>query len=65
MEFGGKTLKEAVQFTIHERLEEMEGSGGRIAIDKDGNIVVDFNAAEMYRGYKKDEESKVSIYRQD
>jgi beta-aspartyl-peptidase (threonine type) len=65
MEFGGKTLKEAVQFTIHERLEEMEGSGGVIAINKDGNIVMDFNTAGMYRGYKKGEESKVSIYSQD
>jgi len=62
MEFGGKTLEEAIQFTLHERLSSMNASGGVIAIDKDGNVVMDFNTEGMYRGFKKGEESEVSIY---
>jgi beta-aspartyl-peptidase (threonine type) len=65
MEFGGKTLKEAVRFTLHDRLSSMNGSGGLIAIDKDGNIVMDFNTEGMYRGFKKGGESQVSIYGTD
>jgi len=62
MEFGGETLEEAIQFTLHDRLSSMNASGGVIAIDKDGNVVMDFNTEGMYRGFKKGEESEVSIY---
>jgi beta-aspartyl-peptidase (threonine type) len=65
MEFGGKTLEEAVRFTLHERLSSMNAGGGLIAIDKDGNIVMDFNTEGMYRGFKKADESEVSIYGTD
>jgi len=43
----------------------MNGSGGVIAIDKDGNVVMDFNTEGMYRGFKKGEQSEVSIYGTD
>ncbi|MCZ4407191.1 isoaspartyl peptidase/L-asparaginase [Cryomorphaceae bacterium 1068] len=65
MEFGDKSLEESVNFTLHERLSGMNAGGGVIAIDKDGNIVMDFNTEGMYRGFKKGNESKVSIYGND
>ncbi len=65
MEFGGKSLEESVRFTLHERLSGMNASGGIIAIDKDGNIIMDFNTEGMYRGFKKGDESEVSIYGDD
>lgn len=65
MEFGGKTLEEAVRFTLHERLSSMNAGGGVIAIDKDGNVVMDFNTEGMYRGFKKGDRSEVSIYGTD
>ena len=64
MEFGGKSLEKAVQSTL-EKLEKMNGTGGVIAIDKEGKIVMDFNTEGMYRGYKKDGKSEVNIYGTD
>lgn len=65
MEFGGKSLGEAVRFTVHERLTEMGGSGGVIALDKDGNMVLDFNTAGMYRGFTNGITSTINIYGAD
>ncbi|MCH2213966.1 MAG: isoaspartyl peptidase/L-asparaginase [Flavobacteriales bacterium] len=65
MEFGGKSLEEAVDFTIHKRLTEMGATGGLIAIDHEGNVVMDFNTAGMYRGFRKGKESEVAIYGKD
>jgi len=64
MEFSGKSLEEAVDFTLN-RLSEMDASGGVIALDGDGNVVMDFNTAGMYRGYKKGDSSEISIYGED
>lgn len=62
MEFGNKTLKEAVDHTIHKKLTGMDALGGVIALDKDGNIEMVFNTPGMYRGYKTEGENKVLIY---
>lgn len=64
MEFGDKSLAEAIKYTLR-KLEDMNGSGGVIAIDKDGNVVMDFNTEGMYRGFKKGVQSEVSIYGAD
>ena len=46
------------------KVKELGGNGGVIGIDKNGNILMDFNTEGMYRGYKKsDGESKISIYK--
>lgn len=50
MEFTGASLEEASNRVIHERLEELGGKGGIIALDKDGNVSMPFNTAGMYRG---------------
>jgi len=48
MEYKGYTLKQAADEMIHKRLKP--GSGGIIAVDKDGNYVLSFNTPGMFRG---------------
>ena len=63
MEYGGKSLEEAANFIINKKLVEKGGSGGVIALDKAGNIVMPFNTEGMYRGWAKDGRRAVLIYR--
>jgi beta-aspartyl-peptidase (threonine type) len=65
MEFGNKSLQDAVDFTLHTKLTNMNALGGLIALDKDGNIAMDFNTPGMYRGYRKGSESVVAIFGKD
>lgn len=64
MAFGGKTLEEAAAFTL-QKLTEMEAGGGIIALDKAGNVVMDFNTKGMYRGFKNAQGHEVDIYNHD
>lgn len=48
MEFQGATLEEAAHIVIHEKLDE--GDGGIIAVDKTGNITLEFSSPGMFRG---------------
>ncbi len=61
MAFGNKALPDATQYTL-DRIAQLGGSGGLIAIDKEGNIRMDFNTKGMYRGYKHVKETKIAIY---
>ena len=46
------------------KVKDLGGNGGVIGIDKNGNILMDFNTEGMYRGYiKSDGESEISIYK--
>jgi beta-aspartyl-peptidase (threonine type) len=49
---GNKSLEQAADEVIMQDLVKAKGSGGIIAIDKEGNFVMTFNSAGMYRGYK-------------
>lgn len=49
MIYQNKTLKEAAHKTIHSTLPE--DSGGLIAIDLNGNIIMDFNTIGMFRAW--------------
>ncbi len=62
MIYGKKSLEEATHHLIHEKLVEAGGSGGLIAVDKEGNVSLSFNSAGMYRGFAKPGERKVAIY---
>jgi beta-aspartyl-peptidase (threonine type) len=42
-------LEEAAREVIHDKIEGMHASGGVIALDKDGHIVMDFNSPGMFR----------------
>jgi L-asparaginase / beta-aspartyl-peptidase len=50
VEFRGLALQEAVRELLHERLRELGGSGGIIAIDHSGRIVMNFSTEGMFRG---------------
>lgn len=47
-----KSLRDAVHTTLFDELLPVGGTGGIIGIDKEGNIVMDFNTNGMYRGYR-------------
>lgn len=49
MEYKGLSLEEAARHVIQEKNPELGGNGGIIAIDHEGNIVMEFNTAGMYR----------------
>ena len=55
--------KEAAQKVVHEKLTQLGGTGGIIAIDKKGNIVMEFNTEGMYRGDYKNDSLRISIYK--
>ena len=63
MEYGGLSLKEAAQKVVHEKLTQLGGTGGIIAIDQKGNIVMEFNTKGMYRGAYFNDSLQISIYK--
>ncbi len=63
MEYGNETLARATENTL-EKVEEMGGDGGLIALDKNGHFVYPFNTSGMYRGVvTSDGDIQVEIYR--
>jgi len=64
MEHGGMTLKEAAQYVVQNKLVEMGGAGGIIAVDGHGNSVMEFNTPGMFRGFaRSDSTSGVFMYK--
>jgi beta-aspartyl-peptidase (threonine type) len=51
MEYGGLSLHQASERVVMEKLPVLQGSGGVIAIDFEGNVSMPFNSEGMYRGY--------------
>jgi beta-aspartyl-peptidase (threonine type) len=51
MQYLGSELGDAVERTFAERLDATGGSGGMIAVNAAGDVVLGFNAAAMFRGY--------------
>lgn len=63
MEFGNISLKKSTERSM-KKLNNMEGSGGFIAVDRKGNFVMIFNTKGMYRGIvSNDKKPKVLIYK--
>ncbi|MDP6837280.1 MAG: isoaspartyl peptidase/L-asparaginase [Candidatus Marinimicrobia bacterium] len=63
MAYEGKSVQEACDIVIHEKLTGLGGDGGVIAIDWQGNIAFSFNTDGMYRGHVKgDGVAVVNIY---
>ena len=50
MEYRAMSLKEAAQAVL-DKVVKLGGTGGLIAIDRQGNVTLPFNTAGMYRGY--------------
>jgi len=49
MQFGGLDLAAAARRVVHDELVAMGGSGGIIAVDQAGSIVLEMNTPGMYR----------------
>ena len=51
MAYGGASLAVAADAVILQRVPELGGDGGAIAVDRDGNIAMPFSTAGMYRAW--------------
>ena len=61
---AGLTLEQAVSEVVHEKLGATGGTGGVIAIDPAGNIVMDFNTVGMYRAARDGHgRREIAVYR--
>ncbi len=60
MEYKGLSLKAATEEVIQKKLTQLGGTGGIVAIDKEGNVSMEFNTAGMYRA-SMDKEGKLYI----
>ena len=65
MEYGNKSLQEATKDVIQNKLTTLGGTGGVVALDKDGNMQFEFNTAGMYRASMDDDGNLVvKIYKE-
>ena len=56
-------LKKAMSKVIYEKIGGIGGDGGMIGIDKNSNVVMDFNTPGMYRAFvNKDGEKEILLY---
>ncbi|MEO5996970.1 MAG: isoaspartyl peptidase/L-asparaginase [Chitinophagaceae bacterium] len=64
MEYKNMTLQQACEEVVLKKLVQMEGEGGLIGVDAQGNSALIFNSAGMYRGHRNSEGfSEVAIYK--
>ncbi len=64
IEYGGYTLQQASKKVIQEKVPELGGDGGIVAIDRNGNVSMEFNTAGMYRAHMNAEgELYIGIYK--
>ena len=62
----GWNTRDAANYLIHEKMkrQELQGEGGLIAIDHQGNIAITFNTVGMYRGYRRaGEKEHIALYK--
>lgn len=65
MEYKGESLQEAATEVIQNKVPALGGDGGIVALDRDGNITMEFNTAGMYRAYINTEgELYIGIYKE-
>lgn len=50
MQYANKSLQEATEHIVHDKLRAIGGSGGLIAVDHEGRVAMPFNTEGMYRG---------------
>ena len=66
MEYKKLTLEEASKEVIQKKLPELGGTGGIIALDKNGNISMEYNTPGMYRANMNDKgELYIGIYKDE
>ncbi len=65
MEYQHKSLKDATTDVIQNKLTKLGGTGGVVALDKNGNMSFEFNTAGMYRASMNDKGKLViKIYKE-
>lgn len=63
MEYKGLSLQDAMQEVVNVKLVAMEGEGGMIGVDAQGNAAMVLNSAGMYRAMKNSKgEEFIGIY---
>ena len=63
MEYKEMSLQDAMNQTVNIKLKNINGEGGMIGVDAQGNFSMQFNSAGMYRGVKNNEGvNQVAIY---
>lgn len=64
MEYKNMSLEDAANIVINDKLVNAGGTGGIIAVDKNGNISMTFNTNMMFRAYAKSTgEKEVAIFK--
>jgi L-asparaginase / beta-aspartyl-peptidase len=63
VEYGNLTVAQAADSVVMKKLPGLGGDGGIIALDRQGNFTMTFCTEGMYRGYRKDGETKTFIYK--
>ncbi len=64
VEYAGKSVAEATADVVHNRLQKSGGDGGVVVLSPNGDFVMDFNSAGMFRGVKQGDRKDVAIYRE-
>ena len=66
MEHKRMSLKDAANEVIHNRILEIGGDGGLVAVDSQGSIAMPFNTQGMYRASNSSNgEEMIAIYREE
>ncbi|MDP2685733.1 MAG: isoaspartyl peptidase/L-asparaginase [Aequorivita sp.] len=66
MEYKGMSLQEAASEVIQKKVPALGGDGGIVAIDKDGNVAMEFNTTGMYRATMNSQgELIIKIYKEE
>lgn len=64
MEYKGMTLQEAMEKVTLDKLVKLNGEGGMIGVDANGNAAMIFNSEGMYRAMQNNRgEKQIAIYR--
>jgi beta-aspartyl-peptidase (threonine type) len=64
MEYKGLSLEEAMNVVVNDKLIKIDGQGGMIGVDANGNHAMVLNSAGMYRAFRNSEgEKDVAIYK--
>jgi len=64
MEYKGLSLEAAMKTVVMDKLMKIDGEGGMIGVDANGNATLMFNSEGMYRGMKSsDGRGEVAIYK--
>ena len=62
MNYKGVSVNEAAQTIVQDKLKKQNATGGLIALDTLGNVVMEFNTSGMFRGFMNKDTSVVKLF---